>query len=346
MHLFVYEHVVGGGGWFDPTLLATDRCFLREGSAMLLAVAADLAVGSSMRVTTLCDERIQLDWPSAVQRVAVGGRDEFTERFQRCAAEADATLLIAPECGGILADLADRVEAAGGRLVGPRPELIRIASDKHASCEWLASRGVPTPIGRRIAAGEALPRSLAFPIVIKPCDGAGSTDVRRIEAWRPDLTAPPHCAAWRVESYVPGQPASCAVLCGPRQHVALPPCSQRLTDDGSFQYRGGRAPTSERLAVRARRLALQAASVLPEPCGYVGFDIVLGAAEDGSDDRVIEINPRLTTSYIGLRRLAGVNLAGAMLAVARGEPCALRFRTGPVEFEADGRTTLEAADES
>ena len=36
-----------------------------------------------------------------------------------------------------------------------------------------------------------------------------------------------------------------------------------------------------------------------------------------SGDRVIEINPRLTTSYVGLRALARFNLAEALLAVIR-----------------------------
>ena len=53
---------------------------------------------------------------------------------------------------------------------------------------------------------------------------------------------------------------------------------------------------------------------MPGLSGYVGVDVVLG--NDGRD-WAIEINPRLTTSYVGLRALAGFNLAEAMLAVAR-----------------------------
>jgi hypothetical protein len=77
-------------------------------------------------------------------------------------------------------------------------------------------------------------------------------------------------------------------------------------------------------------------AALPQPRGYIGVDLVLGAAADGSGDRMIEINPRLTTSYVGLRVAAKTNLAAAMLAVIQGDTPNLSFRAGPVEFAADG----------
>ena len=65
--------------------------------------------------------------------------------------------------------------------------------------------------------------------------------------------------------------------------------------------------------------------------------MVLGADPGGADDVVIEINPRLTTSYVGLRAAAGENLAGVMLAVAEGKSVELSCREGStVEFESDG----------
>lgn len=85
------------------------------------------------------------------------------------------------------------------------------------------------------------------------------------------------------------------------------------------------------------RLALAAAKTLSNPVGYLGIDLVLGDDPGGHDDTVIEINPRLTTSYVGLRALARENLAAAMLAVAHGERPALSWRLAGVQFTADGR---------
>src|SRR5439155_18033918 len=119
----------------------------------------------------------------------------------------------------------------------------------------------------------------------------------------------------------------------------MPACQQRLSHDGRFTYLGGQLPLSPALDARARRLALSAADALPQPRGYLGIDLVLGEAADGSGDRVIEINPRLTTSYVGLRATAATTLAAAMLAIAAGESADLRFGSEPVEFTADGRLT-------
>ena len=134
---------------------------------------------------------------------------------------------------------------------------------------------------------------------------------------------------------VPGEAASVAFLIGPGRRLALPPVSQRLTDDGRFHYRGGRLPLAADSAERATILAARAVDAVEGLRGYVGVDLVLGATAAG--DAVMEINPRMTTSYVGLRALSRFNLAGALLAVAEGRPPpAWDWGTEPVCFTADG----------
>jgi predicted ATP-grasp superfamily ATP-dependent carboligase len=138
--------------------------------------------------------------------------------------------------------------------------------------------------------------------------------------------------------------ASVAFLCGPREVLPLPPCRQCLSDDGRFAYLGGELPLPPSLARRAVELGRRCILSLPESRGYVGIDLTLGADESGEGDCVIEVNPRLTTSYIGLRTAAaeGVNLAAAMLEVAEGRPARLAFRGGCVRFSVPA--TLAALD--
>jgi hypothetical protein len=192
------------------------------------------------------------------------------------------------------------------------------------------------------SAWKEIPQSL-FPAVLKPCDGAGSWQVCRVgdvAALRRVLALPPQRQELargnlRLERFVPGIAASVAVLCGPRQQIALEPCQQILS--GSFEYRGGRLPLVWPLAERARELARMAIGALPETIGYVGVDLILGAASDGSEDSVIEINPRLTTSYVGLRAACRQNLASVMLDAAMGRPAAVSFLDEPLEFSSDGK---------
>ena len=68
---------------------------------------------------------------------------------------------------------------------------------------------------------------------------------------------------------------------------------------------------------------------------------MLGNAPDGSQDFAIEINPRLTTSYIGLRAFAEFNLAEALLKTANGQaPSALRWKRGSIRFTPEGAVEL------
>jgi predicted ATP-grasp superfamily ATP-dependent carboligase len=141
-----------------------------------------------------------------------------------------------------------------------------------------------------------------------------------------------------VQPFVPGKPASVALLVGAGRVFSLQPAEQILSADGTFHYLGGRSPLPAAEERRARRLGERAAATVPGLRGFVGLDIVLGEDPDGSGDAVIEINPRLTTSYAGLREVARFNLAAALLAVTEnGEPPAFEWRPGPVRWRADGR---------
>ena len=52
--------------------------------------------------------------------------------------------------------------------------------------------------------------------------------------------------------------------------------------------------------------------------GWVGVDMILGSCNDGRDDRVLEINPRLTTSFVGLSRAQERGLTQLLLDHAKG----------------------------
>jgi hypothetical protein len=71
--------------------------------------------------------------------------------------------------------------------------------------------------------------------------------------------------------------------------------------------------------------------------GWVGVDMILGDREDGVDDRVLEVNPRMTTSFVGLSTLGTASLLRAMLAVAAGGP----FIWPGMETGRDGGFTVD-----
>ncbi len=308
---------------------------LAEGQAMADALREDFAaIGAD--VQTLLDARLPERAIRRAVRVAAAGEERGA--LERLAADADWTVVIAPETGGALAERCQWATDVGARLLSPGLATIALASNKQRTAEHLTERGIAVPRGLELPQKmtDAMRHPDLFPAVIKPLDGCGSQGVRRLEsaAQLRDFAAD---GQQRIEQFVPGIAASVAVLCGQRAMFPLPACEQMLSDDGRFTFLGGRTPLPLALNRRAGQLALAAVRTLPEPWGYIGVDLVLGNDTRGREDIVIEINPRLTTSYVGLRALCCDNLAAAMLAVATGCEPALSWRERVVEFSADGR---------
>jgi predicted ATP-grasp superfamily ATP-dependent carboligase len=288
-----------------------------EGRAMLEAACADFRGLPGVEVVTVAED----DGPS-VESV-----------FRACARRSDFTMVIAPEFAGLLEERCRWVMEEGGRLLGPTPAGVRRTADKLALARHWQQHGVPTPATHAWSPGTPAP--VAFPLVCKPRFGAGSQAMRLVRE-PGELTGITENSLL-MQPWLPGRAASVAVILGDQNTMPLQPAWQHLSDDGRFQYLGGELPLPGALAARATRLAMSAVSDIAGLRGYVGVDLLLGAAADGRDDVAIEINPRLTTSYVGLRVLAASNLAALMLAAASGDVVpSPTWRTGNVRFLANG----------
>ena len=306
---------------------------------MLRALAADFCAIDGVQVDVMRDRRLgAADLPEGVVH-EVGSARQERDTLSALAGAADWSVIIAPEFDGHLLDRCQWVEGAGGRLLGPGSPTVALASNKQKTAEHLAARGVRVPEGVTLEPGDPLPPGFGYPAVLKPRDGAGSRGIRWIDEPRGGRVE--DGVPMRLEQFSAGTAASVACLGGPRGVVLLRPCQQRLSDDGRFEYLGGRLPLDANSAARAARLAARAIDTLDRPLGYLGVDLVLGPDPRGADDVVIEINPRLTTSYVGLRALARENLAAAMLGSASGRQVELSWRHDPIQFDSAGRVRRE-----
>lgn len=339
MQIFVFEFITGGGWHLVDPAHAPRGSLLRQGRAMADSVAEDLATIEDVQVVRMIDSRLNDQHVSQGDLISVQGAGELIKQFALASANADFSLVIAPEFDDHLTTFAERVLESGGKLLGPSPEFIRLTGDKHRTAQWLANARVPTPTGMLLSPGKTVPSDFPFPAILKPIDGAGSLNTLRIDNVA-RLEATKMTSPMRLESYHFGTSVSVAAICGCQAVTLLAPCLQRLSDGGDFSYLGGACPIDDGLAERASRLAERALRAFPRPTGYIGIDMILGNAPTGSEDVVIEVNPRLTTSYVGLRELVEQNLAEAMLLATRGYPVELSLRPRRVEFSADGNVTI------
>ena len=341
MRVFLFEAVTSGAVRFADGDLQLSDSLLREADAMIAALSRDFATLPDTELVGLRDRSLSSShnepvWPDRATLYEVSSREAEFAAFRACACDADWTLILAPEINHLLTDRTRTAEASGARLLSPGSALVELASDKHALLQYLAEQGLPVPYGSLVSNRHPLPRGLRFPCVLKPIDGAGCLGVQRIDStemlptFETDKTH-------RIEDFCPGIPASVAVLCGPSGHAILPAGEQHVElRAGQFNYTGGELPLAEPLQRRAAALALRVSDALPQPRGYIGIDMVLGETADR--DVVIEVNPRLTTSYVGLREMSRQNLAAAMIAIASGQRPQLHFDWHKVEFTASGST--------
>lgn len=320
MRVFVFEHICGGGLSRGPLL----EGLLPLGAKMLRAAATDF-LAAGCEVVTCLDARV-LDSREHHAHLSVSGADGLlranVERveagvscrpvFERLARSADAALVIAPETDGLLEAWARTLRDWNVRSLGCTPEGIAACSDKLALSHRLHRANARTP-GTRLGAGPVVSGDdsvASFPVIVKPRFGAGcaATHVIRDASQFASL---PKRNDWITQPFAPGMAGSVAFLMRGGRATPLLAGEQTIAGDTVLAYGGGRIPITGVRADQAIALAQRAIETIPGLNGFVGVDVVIGEYAHG--DHVIEINPRMTVAYHGLRQLSKTNLAAAML---------------------------------
>lgn len=344
MRIFVSEFVCGGG-WPGASL---ETSLVREGQSMLAALTEDIAEIPGHHVVTTWDTRLgSCPLRNCDVRFVDSAVDELSQ-FRELVRDSDAVWVIAPETNGellkraLLFRLVNDTEpprSAPRRFLGASDRAIQLASDKLPLAVWLRERSIPTP--------ETLPFNPADrqsevhwsgPTIIKRRDGAGSQDMFLVrdgfDLWnaRHELGRLHEPQTFIQQPFIAGKALSVVVLIAEDGSVleTFPVAEQHLSEDGHFKYRGGRilADISPDSVRAVQQLAEQACGAVPGLTGYIGCDIVLPDTRP-AEPILIEINPRLTSSYLGYRQLTDDNIPARLL---HANTPALRWKSKVVTF--------------
>ena len=306
MRLLVYEHVTGGGMLSQ----SPPASLVREADLMLRALLRDFA---NQPVTLLTTRDPRLPPLEGVATLVPTAQEDGAALFSRALEQVDAAWPTAPETDGTLESLARLTLSRGRVLVGCRPDAIAIAASKARTAATLAAAGIPAV--PTFTSPDQVP-DWPGPWVVKPDDGAGSDDTRRVADWtaaRTRLTARP--GHYVAQPWLAGVPLSLSLLCQDAGTELLAVNRQRVTiAEGVVRLEGLEVNAETDAGGRHLALALHIRDALPGLLGYVGVDLL--ATERGPV--VLEINPRLTTSYCALRAARGVNVGARALAAAVG----------------------------
>lgn len=321
MKVIIYEFV-SGGGYAEQSI---PQGVLSEGFGMLRSIAADFK-SAGQKVTLLLDERISklnpsLDVDCTVPILYAKEPESFLHSIAKI---NDAVYIIAPETDGILQSLVGFVETTGKVSLNCKSEAIGKVADKVALNEILnkfetAPRTIVLGTTDNLAKlKQAIKSALDYPIILKPADGVSCgglslvNDETQVEKAVEKIRDGSKNENFVAQEFVDGEHVSVSLLSNGVKAVAISLNKQNVTLSGAggvSSYDGGSVPFEHPLKQEAFRVAEKLVEAISGLRGYVGVDLILAREKPF----VVDVNPRLTTSYVGLRRVAGFNVAEAMV---------------------------------
>ena len=316
MKILVFEYVTAAGLAEAPS-----GSLLAEGELMLAALLADLSAIPGVELLALRDRR--LPFPGRAFPGLKWVWVEPTRDGLACLAatlpRVDAVWPIAPETGGILESICRTVEQAGKALLTTPAAGVRLAASKHATIQRLQAHGVAVVPTERLESGNAALLPFSPPCVIKPDDGVGCEGawiVRSPSDWDGIHEQFAAGTNWIVQPLIAGESLSLSALFSRGHAVLWTVNRQHIVEEGhGFRLAGCGVNAMDDSDGNFADLARRVAAAVPELWGYAGIDLIRNEA----GLHVLEINPRLTSSYAGLRSALGGNPAASVLELWRSD---------------------------
>ena len=281
----------------SPKLLSQKdfRSMKMQGNEMVEALYSDLKQVKQLNITI------------GKQRIGETALDFFSDIIPKI----DFVWVIAPESKSEL----ERFHIASKQKlwIGSDLQAIRLASNKLETKKYLKSLSINTPDEITF---ESLKKKNYTEAVYKPIDGAGTTDTYKIKNKKhiiSTLNKKPSC--FFLEEWVEGTAYSVSLNCRLSGFDILSISKQHITSNhlGKLFYEGVE-PVESKMYKKLRDSILPILHLIVSNItglrGFIGIDFIL---KENSQISIIEINPRLTCSYIGLSKYNKDNTAVKIL---------------------------------
>jgi predicted ATP-grasp superfamily ATP-dependent carboligase len=315
--ILVFEYITGGG--FSKQALPDS--LVDEGRLMLNALLDNLIRLNQIKLNQTqlhgLEVTVMLDWRlndsismTGIKTVIIRPEHDVTEEFVRLINQSDLIWPIAPEFNGILQTLCQMVESIGKILVTSPATAVAIAGNKFKTYELLNHHIATVPT--RMLDDEYSPGEW----MIKPVDGAGCADSYVITNRQDFERMATRKGSYIIQPHLQGEKTSLSCLF--KQGRGWLVC----TNLQRFEFISQQYHLADIVVNHHPDLGLyqplidKIARSLPELWGYVGIDLI----ETVGQTWLLEINPRLTTSFVGIYDALGINIAETVLQLLDGEP--------------------------
>jgi predicted ATP-grasp superfamily ATP-dependent carboligase len=323
MKILIFEYITGGG--FNKQELPD--ALKREGCLMLQALLDNFAAINTIDLLVMLDHRLvgtvdTLHYDCAVIDASQDCHEEFAWLIQQC----DAVWPIAPEFDGILQALCESIEAAGKRLLSSPSSVVKITGNKYLTYQHLQKYAIATVPTCLLAADETLSRDIPaimashYPTdtsewIIKSIDGVGCIDSWIITDLQ-EIAAISDKEHYIIQPHLHGRKTSlsCLFKNGLVWIISVNEQQFKILDK---RYHLSAIVVNKNPDIgHYQNLVDDIAYAFPDLWGYVGIDLI----ETPVQTWVLEINPRLTTAFVGIQAALGINVADTVLQLLVGAP--------------------------
>ncbi len=223
-------------------------------------------------------------------------------------------LIIAPEEDFLLHNITNFMEKKGVNIIGSNSDAVMTCSDKFKMYEALKN-DVPIIKTEKVFFND-IDEYNAFnneKKVVKPADGVSCSGIQIVNSFdemkKAASSIETNIPYFIIQDFIEGTSASVSLISNGEEAAPLSLNFQNINfSDHGINYNGGQVPLSHELEDEAKNIAKKAVESIDGIKGYVGVDMILG-----DEVHLVEVNSRITTPYVALRRILNFNLGDAIL---------------------------------
>jgi len=315
-----------------------------EGRLMLQAILDNLrlqSVHDDLSISFMLDYRINgLINTDGFETVIINSQHNSLDEFVNLVKQCDAVWPIAPEFDGILQTLCQSVEALGKTLLTSPASAVGLTGNKFKTyrrlkqyhiatvpsrlfvgVDWNTNNDAQALVQELVELGIANAAIKSDQWLVKSIDGVGCSDSYILISPYDFEQMYLRQGHYIIQPHIQGKKTSLSCLF--KEGTAWLICTNlQQFNIINQQYQLSELIVNYDLDLsRYQDLVANIAQAFPELWGYVGVDLI----ETPAQILVLEINPRLTTSFVGINAALGINVAENVLQLVKGEPILTPF---------------------
>lgn len=282
MKILLFEYITASGEMSES--------LMREGQMMLDALSSNF--------TELPDVE-----------VIIATKKDFQNQLKNI----DAAWIIAPEFGGILQHFCELIENENKILLTSPSKAVAQTANKLTTFEMLTAAQIQTVPTEFFNPAKYYDKTREW--IIKPIDGAGAENTFLLQSEKDWSSLPYFDKNFLIQPYICGEKLSLSCIFKNGQaHLLCVNLQIFEIKNQQFELKNITVNFKQDDG-RYQKLASQIAKTFPDLFGYAGVDLI----ENKDGCFVLEINPRLTTSFASIEKELGVNVAKIVIDCALGQ---------------------------